>query len=314
MRVTVIGGGGTIGSTAAYTLALARPDLDIALCDVDADAAWGHATDLRHARCHAAHPVGETSSPTGPIETVAPGPAAVRDADCLLITASVPRPEGGAERGGRETFWPANREVADTIATWLSETAPCPTVVVTNPVDRMVWRLYEQSGWPRERFLGYSLSETARVADELARRLDADPAAVDCPVLGEHGEHLVIAFSRATVDGTPVTLDADTREAVLEYARTIPYDVIQRRGSRDSSRWVTGRGAALLVDTLLAGGTTTPVCLSTPPAGAYGIDGVSIGVPVRLSSHGVDQVVEWPLHRRERTALMDAARAIRQTT
>jgi malate dehydrogenase len=228
-----------------------------------------------------------------------------------VVTASVPRPTGGAERGGRAAFWPANREVADTVAAWLAETSPCPVVVVTNPVDRMVWRLYDQSGWPRERFLGYSLSETARATDALARRFDADPAAVRCPVLGEHGDHLVIAFSRATVAGRSVSLDATARAAVREYVCAVPYDVIAQRGQRDSSRWVTGRGAALLVDTLLAGGTTTPVCLSTPLAGSYDIEGVSLGVPVRLSRRGVDQVLAWELTTRERAALTAAAEAIR---
>lgn len=130
MRVTVIGGGGTIGSTAAYTLALTRPKLDIQLCDVDGATTQGHATDLRHARCHAGHGLGDGTTPTGSIEVVPPGPDAVRDADCFLVTASVPRPEDGAERGGREAFWPAKREVADTIATWLSET---PRVRLSSP-------------------------------------------------------------------------------------------------------------------------------------------------------------------------------------
>lgn len=314
MRVTVVGGGGTVGSTVAYTLAVERPALDIQLCDIDVDAAWGHATDVRHARCHAGHPLGRTDPPIGDVSAVDPGPGAVHDADCVVVTASVPRPDGGAERGGRETFWPANRDIADEVADWLRVTDPCPVVVVSNPVDRMVWRLYDRSDWPRERLLGYSLSETARVADELARRVNADPATVDCPVLGEHGEHLVPAFSRATVAGDPLALDHETREEVLEYVRSVPYDVIQRRGRRDSSRWVTGRGVALVVETLLDGGTDDPVCLSTPPAGAYGIEGIAIGVPVRLSGGGVKRVLEWDLPTDERTALEEAARAIRAAT
>jgi malate dehydrogenase len=314
MRVTVVGGGGTVGSTVAYALAIDRPDVDVRICDVDADAAWGHATDVRHARCHAGHALGTAGPPTGDVEDVDPGPDAVRDVDCVVVTASVPRPEGGAERGGRETFWPANRDVADEIAGWLRAVDPCPVVVVSNPVDRMVWRLYDRSGWPRERFLGYSLSETARVADAIARRVDADPATVDCPVLGEHSEHIVPAFSRATVDGEPLDLDAEAREDVLEYARSIPYDVIQRRGRDDSSRWVTGRGATLVVEALLAGGREDPVCLSTPLEGAYGVDGISLGVPAVLSGDGVDRIVEWDLAGSEQEALDAAVRAVREKT
>jgi len=244
MRVTVIGGGGAVGATVAYTLAIDRPDLDVQICDIDEDAAWGHATDARHARLHASHPVGPDVSTTGDVTTVDPGPEAVREADYVVVTASVPRPEGGAERGGREAFWPGNRDLADEIAGWLRDAEPCPVVVVTNPADRMVSRLHDRSGWPRERFLGYSLSETARIADAIGRRADADPATVDCPILGEHGEHIVPAFSRATVDGEPLDLDATAREEILEYVRSVPYDVMDRRGRRDSSRWVTSRGGS----------------------------------------------------------------------
>lgn len=201
MHVVFVGGGGTVGSTAAYSLALDRPGIEGSICDVDADASWGHATDLRHARSHAGHALG-TSAVAGDVSSVEPGPAAVKAADCVVVTASVPRPPEGAERGGRSTFWPANRDVADRIAAWLRATEPCPVPVVTNPVDRVLARLHERTGWPRDRFVGCSLSETARVADAIARRLDVDPATVDCPVLGEHGEHIVPAFSRATVGGS----------------------------------------------------------------------------------------------------------------
>jgi malate dehydrogenase len=312
MRVTVIGGGGAVGATVAYTLAIDRPDLDVQICDIDEDAAWGHATDARHARLHASHPVGPDVSATGDVTTIDPGPEAVREADYVVVTASVPRPEGGAERGGREAFWPGNRDLADEIAGWLRDAEPCPVVVVTNPADRMVSRLHDRSGWPRERFLGYSLSETARIADAIGRRADADPATVDCPILGEHGEHIVPAFSRATVDGEPLDLDATAREEILEYVRSVPYDVMDRRGRRDSSRWVTSRGAALVVESMLDGGTDNPICLATPLDGAYGIDGVAVSVPVVLSEAGVDRIVEWELADDERAALEAAARAVRE--
>ena len=312
MRVTVIGGGGAVGATVAYTLAIDRPALDVQICDVDGDAAWGHATDARHARLHASHPVGPDVSATGDVTTIDPGPEAVRGADYVVVTASVPRPEGGAERGGREAFWPGNRDLADEIAEWLRDAEPCPVVVVTNPADRMVSRLHDRSGWPCERFLGYSLSETARIADAIGRRADADPATVDCPILGEHGEHIVPAFSRATVDGEPLDLDATAREEILEYVRSVPYDVMDRRGRRDSSRWVTGRGASLVVESMLDGGTDDPICLATPLDGAYGIDGVAVSVPVVLSETGVDRVVEWELADDERAALEAAARAVRE--
>ena len=309
--VTVVGGAGTIGTTAAYALGIDRPDVDVRVCDLDGDGAAGHATDLRHARCHAAHALGP-AGPTGDVTTVDPGPGAVRGADCVLVTASVGRPSGSTGRGGRDRFWPANRDVADEVAGWLAAADPVPVVAVTNPVDRFLGRLHAESGWPRERFVGYSLSETARLADAIARLVGADPADVDCPVLGEHGEHMVPAFSRATVADEPLDFDAETRADLLDYTKSVPYEIIAQRGAEHSSRWVSGRGAALVVASILAAGSDDTVCLSTPLDGEYGIEGVSLSVPVRLTGDGVGEVLGWDLPAEEREGLREAAAAVRE--
>lgn len=311
--VTVVGGAGTIGTTAAAALGIDRPDVDVLLCDVERETAAGHATDLRHARCHASHALGP-DGPTGDVTAVGPGPDAVRGADCVLVTASVRRPSGSTGRGGRDTFWPSNRDVADEVAGWLTEADPVPVVAVTNPVDRFLTRLHAESGWPRERFVGYSLSETARMADAIARRVGADPAEVDCPILGEHGESMVPAFSRATVAGEPLELPPEARTELLEYTKSVPYEVIARRGSEHSSRWVSGRGAALIVDSILDGGSDDAVCLSTPLDGEYGIEGVSLSVPVRLSAEGIGEILEWELSTEEREGLRAAAESVREKT
>ena len=314
--VTVVGGGGTIGSTAAYTLAVSNPDVDIRLCDSEREAAAGHATGVRHARCHAGHALGaaEGTGTTGDVTAVDPGPDAIRGADCALVTASVKRPSGSTGRGGRDRFWPANRDVADDVAAWLADADPVPVVAVTNPIDRFLARLHAESGWPRERFIGYSLSETARMADAIARRVGADPADVDCPMLGEHGEAMVPAFSRATVGGEPLDLSAEERTELLDYTKSVPYEIIAQRGSEHSSRWVSGRGAALVVAAILEGGTDEPVCLSTPLDGEYGIEGVSLSVPVRLTGEGVGEILDWDLSEAEREGLAAAAESVREKT
>lgn len=314
MEVAVVGGAGTVGSTAAFALGGLLPDAEVRLVDVDADAAEGHAIDLRHAGAQAANPVGRHGGAAAvDVRTAPPGPEGVADADCVVVTASVPRPDGAAERGGRTSFLELNREVADEVATWLRAGEPAPVVVVTNPVDRITYRLWRATGWPRARFLGYSLSETARLADKLAAMADADPDEVSCPVLGEHGEHVVPAFSRATVGGEPLSLSREQRREAIEYVRDVPYDVIDLRGGHETSRWVTGRGVALLVASLLTGGPDEPVCLSTPLAGEYGYDDVCLSVPVTLGPEGVEEIHEWELPDRERERLDAAYRAVRRT-
>lgn len=313
MNVLVVGSG-TIGSTVAYTLSVMRPSADITLVDADSDVAEGHAIDIRHSTRHAGHAVGRPDfvpGEQGTVRSADPDPELVDAADSIVVTASVPRPEGGSERGGRLTFLEQNLEVADDIASWLQDADPTPVVAVTNPVDRITHRLWTATGWPRRYFLGYALSERARITDEVARRVDAAPRAVSVPILGEHGEHIVPVFSRATVDGEPIELSPTEREEIREYVRNVPYEVMNLRDPSDSSRWVSGRGVAGLVARLDEGSTETSVCLSTPLDGEYGFENVSMSVPVRLGPAGVEEIVEWSLTAEESDRLDAAYEAVR---
>ena len=314
MDVLIVGGGGTIGSTVAYTLSVQDPATNVTLVDSDADAAEGHALDVRHSTRHVAHGLGRPDfDPENPgtVRAADASASLAEAADCIVVTASAPRPEGGDARGGRLTFLERNLEIADEIAGWLGEADPTPVVVVSNPVDRITHRLYRRTGWPRRHFVGYSLSETARIADEIARRTDASPQEVYCPIVGEHGEHVVPLFSRATVGGDPVEFSEAEREAIVEYVRDVPYDVLKLRGARDSSRWVTARGVAAIVRRLGDGRADAPVCLSTPLDGEYGFDGVSLSVPVELDDEGVGEIIEWDLADEERSAFEAAYRAVK---
>lgn len=309
MEVAIIGGAGTIGATTGYDIATALPGATVSLIDVRTELVEAQATDIRHARAHLTHSAGRSASgwpPGGTAGTVRGLPtdrAGECDPDAVVVAASAPRPDVSAQRGGRIHFLEMNLDVMDDVADQLANWDPVPTVVVTNPLDRMTDRIWRQTGWPRETILGYSLSETARLADELARRFDASPAEVSCPIMGEHGEHIVPLFSRATVRGEPISLTKTAREEVLDYTRQVPYDVIDVRGADETSRWVTGRGVSVLVQSILAGGLDDPVCLSTPLAGEYGYDDVCLSVPVRLSEDGVAEILQWDLAADERGRL-----------
>lgn len=320
MNVLLVGGGGTIGSTVAYTLTAQYPTATVTLADPRTDVADAHAIDLRHSLCHVVHAAGRSSfgdERPGTVTTIDPSADPTQEfvdaADVIVVTASVARPADSFERGGRLSVLERNLEIAADVGDWIGDAEPTPTIVVSNPSDRVTHRLWEKSGWPRRCFLGYSLSESARIADELARRFDVSPADVYCPILGEHGEHMVPLFSRATVDGEPVDIAPTDREAILDYVRDVPYDVIGMRGGDDSSRWVTGRGLATIVSRLVDGGTDEPVCLSTPLDGEYGLEGVSVSVPVLLGADGVAEIVDWELTSTEREQLERAGAAVRRS-
>lgn len=307
MHVAIIGGGGTIGSTVAYTLATTEREWDITLVDVAADTAKGHAIDLSHART-----VGQIPGLTaraideGDVQAKPPESASFTDVDCVVVTASAPTPEGGKQRGGRIKFLRRNRSLAETLGNLLAEHEQMPVVVGSNPLDIITYQFWQSTGWDRHRFVGYSLSDTARVMDEVARLFGCRPSDVHCPVLGEHGEHIVPLFSRLTVDDQSVDIDEAEREQIREYANDIPYDVIDLRGEADSSRWVTGQGIAQLVRTMFNPALGDPLDLSVPLDGEYGFSDVCLSVPVRLSEDGWSTVVEWDLSDDERSRLRTA--------
>lgn len=307
MEVTIIGAGGTIGCTTAYTLAVERPDLDITLVDVEQEPVSGHAIDVRHARTMTRLPSFTSSEPMGTVETVSSVGAAVESADVAVVTASVPRPTGTAKRGGRAYFLEQNRELAESLGETLADHDPIPVVVVTNPVDHITYSLWQATGWDRSWFLGYSLSETARTADRIAHLRDVRASSVYCPVVGEHGEQVVPLFSRATVYGEPVSLSADERHDVREYVRDVPYDIIELRGQAETSRWVTGQGVTRLVRAIVDDGIGgDPIALSIPLDGEYGFTDVCLSMPVEFGRDGVERILEWELSDDERGRLEEA--------
>ncbi|MFB6161400.1 MAG: malate dehydrogenase [Haloferacaceae archaeon] len=323
-HVAILGGAGTVGATTAYTLAGQEPGWEITLVDPDHDTARGHGLDVDSLYGHASHAVGRQLTP-GPERTRADAVTAVPDAaalggaggqpDVVVVAASAPRPPDSAARGGREAFLERNADVMADVGRGLGDAGidPVPVLVVTNPLDRMTYLLWRATGaaWDRRRFVGYSLSETARLARALAVRYGVSPGRIECPIVGEHGEEIVPLFSRTRVGGEPVDLNESERAALRDEVRDMPYDVIGLRGAAETSRWVTGYGVALLARSLARGGPPAPVCLSTPLAGEYGFDDVAMSVPVRLSDDGVERVLDWELAPAERDRLTAAYESIR---
>ena len=315
MHVAIIGGASTIGTTVAYTLAGLAPSVDVTLVDINEGAAWGHATDISHARYHFANAPGgrDHLGAAGFASTDSAGVEDLPDLDpdLLVFNAAVPQPEDATDRDARDAELDRNLPIVDDVSETLSALSPTPLLVVTNPIDRFTYRFHDNLGWPRSYFMGYALSEAARAADALGDHLGVHPNDVHCPILGEHGEHMVPAFSRVTVDGEPVEVPADEHEAIREYVLSIPFEIAEERGVAETSRWVTSAGITRVVRTMAADGAAEPVCLSTPLDGEYGYDGVALKVPVTLDADGVAEIHEWDLSADEMAGLREAYEVVR---
>jgi malate dehydrogenase len=316
MHVGIIGGASTIGSTLAYGLVCDDPHNSVTLFEAALDAAWGHATDLRHASYHlAGGPRSAAEAAPGEVTYAPTEDIGEYDLDAVVVTARVPPSADDAQRGSRGARTrelDANLPLIDGIAGALDAIDPVPTVVVTNPVDRIVYRLWSRLGWPRSKVMGFSLAETARVADAIARRHGVHPTRVSCPTMGEHGERVVPVFSRATVAGEAVSFTPAERAEIVDGVLEIPFEIAEKRGIADSSRWVSGAGLLRVLRGLSSPGATDPLCLSVPLDGEYGFTDACLSVPVTLAEGGIDRTIEWDLDEWESARLREAYDAVRE--
>ncbi len=292
MKIAVIGAAGGIGSSVAYSTVLNGTADELVLVDRRVDELRTHVWDLELLRTSARRfRIG-----TGEISDAV-------DADVVVFAAAAPQRKDVP----RIAYLAENLAIADELCETLSAASDWPGVLVvaSNPVDPLVTALRRRTGIDRFRVLGYNLNDSLRLRYGVAEALGVEPHRVSGWVLGEHGEHCVPLLDHVTVDGVPVNLDEERRQAVRDfmfgwYPRWVALDVSR------SSTWVSGNGIAAMVRAIAA--DTREVWPSSVVLdGEYGITGTAVGVPVLLGRGGATEVLEWPLAADTRQALVDSA-------
>lgn len=297
-RVIVVGAG-HVGQIAA--LRLCDSDLfdEVVLVDVVDGLAAGIALDLNH------------SAALGHFHTVVRGATSVQEAGpaaYAIITAGKARHPGMS----RSDLIDTNAAIVGPLAADVATVAPqAVIVVVTNPLDEMTQHAWRSSGLPAERVLGMAgVLDTARF-QALASLEGAGPAdGVRALALGSHGEEMVVPLSQATVAGQPVTevLRAETVAEVVDRTRRSGAEVVSLLKS-GSAYMAPGMSAAHMVIAMRRN-TGELMSAAVLAHGEYGIDGVYVGLPVRLGARGLRSIVELPLTTEERKALTDAGQRI----
>ena len=298
MRVTVVGSG-FVGQTTAMRIAQAGL-ADVVLIDIIEDLPQGLVLDMKQ------------SAPIVGFEPRLVGTndyAETAGSDVVVITAGFPRQPGMS----RMDLLGKNAGVIRSVVEQLVPGSPeAIIVVVTNPLDEMTYLASEVSGFPKQRVMGMAgVLDSARLRSFIAEELATSPLKVEAMTLGSHGESMVPLPRHATVDGTPLTDLVD--EATLErlYARTRDAGAEIVGLLKKGSAYYAPSAAVTRMVEAIAGATdeVLPVCAWC--TGQYGIDGVYVGVPVRLGRGGVEEIVELDLSDPELSALREAAEGIR---
>jgi L-lactate dehydrogenase len=302
MKVSIIGGGGLVGSMTAYALQCGGVVSSICLIDANQDLARGQATDLLHGASLAA----DQRISVGGMEDVA-------SSDVVVVTAGLRR------KPDESRLDLINRNVdlflglLDQMkAAGLKESAYL--VVVSNPVDVLTYLAVQRSGLPWQRVLGLGTQlDTARFRSYLARRLQVPPTQVSALILGEHGDSMMPLWSSATVAGLPLAqwpgLTLQVQKEVFEDTKTAGAEVIKLKGG---SGFAVGLSIREVVHALaLDSRRVLPV--STLQVGAYGLRDVCLSVPTVVGCGGARQQVELELTPKERMGLHQSARVLRET-
>jgi L-lactate dehydrogenase len=302
MKVSIIGGGGLVGSMAAYALQCGGVVSSLCLIDANKDLAEGQATDLLHGASLAA----DQRIRAGGMEEVA-------TSDVVVVTAGLRR------KPDESRLDLINRNV-DLFLGLLDQMKAAGLkqgaylLVVSNPVDVLTYLAVQRAGLPWQRVLGLGTQlDTARFRSYLAQRLKVPPTQVSALILGEHGDSMVPVWSSATVAGLPLAqwpgfAPAVQRE-VFEDTRTAGARVIKLKGG---SGFAVGLSIREVVHAL-ALDSRRVLPISTLQVGAYGLRDVCLSVPTVVGCGGAREQVELELTPKERTGLHQSARVLRET-
>jgi malate dehydrogenase len=291
LRIGIIGGGGTVGSAAAFRMAALDFAEEIVLVDAREHMARSHAMDLEQA----ASDLGSTTVSAGTWTDLA---------GCGIVVLSASLPERNV--ASRDEYLRGNVAIVREAAGHLAAECPDAVVIVaTNPIDVFTTALARFGGRPARSVLGYSWNDTLRMRWAVARVLKEPVADVGATVIGEHGDLQVPLFDRVTLRGNTVALTLEQQREAEEAVRSW-FGTYQGLQSGRTSGWTSAIGIAKLVSAI-ARGPTEPLPVSAFLEGQYGVSDISLGVPARLGPGGVEEVVELPLDQSQMEAFRAAA-------
>ncbi len=302
-KIAVIGAG-KVGSTTAQRMA-ERNYADVVLADVVEFVAEGVALDL----LEAGPVVGYDANVTGITVKDGVGYEKIANADIVVMTAGIARKPGMS----RDDLILTNQKIVGGWAEQIAKHAPnAIVIVVTNPVDAMTQLMWHVTQFPKHRVIGQAgVLDSARFRTFVALELGVSVQNVDAYVLGAHGDQMVPLPRYTTVAGVPVTelLPQEKLDALVKRTRDGGAEIVNLMKT-GSAYYAPSASVAEMVDAILFDKKKILPCIAYLE-GEYGIQGVYAGVPVRLGTQGIEEIVKFNLTADELAALQKSGEAVR---
>jgi malate dehydrogenase len=298
-KVTIVGSG-NVGATAAHWIA-AKELADVVLIDIIEGVPQGKGLDLLEAM-----PIEKRdSSITGTNDY-----KDTANSDIVVVTAGIPRKPGMS----RDDLLNTNHGIMKAVIGEAVKYSPkCILIIVSNPLDAMAQAAYKMSGFPRERVIGMAgVLDSARFRAFIAAELKVSVENVTAFVLGGHGDTMVPLPRYSTVAGIPITelMDKATVDRLVERTRDGGAEIVKYLKT-GSAYYAPSAAVAEMVEAILKDKKKILPC-AVYLQGEYGINGLYVGVPVKLGAKGIEQIIEIKLTAEERAGLDKSAAAVKE--
>ncbi len=298
-KVSIIGAG-KVGATAAQILAY-RELCDIVLWNRTAETAQGIALDI------------EESAPTEEFDVNIIGTSDykdIKDSEIVAIAAGAQRKEGMT----REQLLNINAEIVKAACEQVKKYAPkSKLIVLTNPLDAMVYVAKKVTDFTRERVIGMAgILDSSRFGEFIAMELGVSVEDISALVLGGHGDFMVPLPRYASVAGIPLMelLDKKKIDRIIERTRNAGAEIIKLE-KESSAYYAPASSLVQMIEAILKDKKRILPCAAYLE-GEYGIRGIFIGVPCMLGSNGIEKIFELKLTKEEQTKVKKSADKIRE--
>ncbi len=296
-------GAGQIGGTMAL-LSGQRNLGDVVLVDIMEGVAKGKALDLSQTRGILKFDVDITAGGTTDYSVI-------KNADVCIVTAGVPRKPGMS----RDDLLKVNLEAISKVAQGIKEHAPNAfVIVVTNPLDAMVYAMYKVTGFPKNRVIGMAgVLDSARFQYFIGEAAGVAPQDVTAVVLGGHGDDMVPLLRHSSVNGQPLTkvLDKAKLDAIVDRTRKGGGEIVALLGT-GSAFYAPAASAVTMAESYLRDQKRVLPC-SAYLDGQYGQKGLFVSVPVVIGAGGVERVLELELDDEEKAMLARSVESVKKS-
>ncbi len=298
-KISIIGAG-RVGESTAQFIAEKNLCRELMLIDIREGVPQGVALDIQ-----------ETAPLLG-FDTQVNGchnPEGIKNSDLIVVTAGIPRQPGMSRSDVLDT----NVKIMDQIAQDIKKYSPdAIIIIVSNPVDSMTYRVFQQTGFSRSQVFGQAgVLDSTRMASFIAMETGLSVKDIHAMVLGGHGDTMVPMIRFTTISGIPVEhyMDKETIQEIIERTRFGGAEIL---GLRKTSSAYDAPAASItaMVEAIVHNRKRVLPCVAILD-GEYGETNVAMGVPCVLGAKGLERIIELPLNNEEQRMFASSLNSIK---